>query len=549
MRTTGLLSAVLLCGSWLTPANAQDASCTKLASLKWPNTTFTAAETVAAGDFPVPLLFPPGMPPTVMKLQARCRVTGTIRPTPDSDIRFEAWLPATGWNHRYQQVGNGGLAGAIQIRDMVGAFQRGSATASTDDGHVADGFDARWATGHPEKLVDYGDRAVHLTALAAQALVEAYYGERARHTYFTGCSDGGRESLMEAQRYPGDFDGYLVGAPGIDIPNTLISSAGAVQALEALPAAEKIGAAQLTALAKAGMERCDALDGLSDGVIEDPRICRFKPSELICKDTKSSSCLTPGQAAAVQKIYDGPKNPATGDSLAPGRFTTVGTEDRTWPVILVATPFGPPLVSILPGALGQLLYGSDAAVLDLTAATRDAHSLGPVMNSDNPDLRAARAAGKKIIHYHGWPDPNISPEYSLLYFEAVQKALRSDTRDFYRLFMAPGMAHCAGGVGPVWISGFGVSPGNRDGAADNSARPLPPEFDMVSALERWVEQGAAPERFVMTEYRAEGPGIPADGTPVKRTRPICPYPQTAVYAGTGSTDDATNFRCATPARK
>jgi feruloyl esterase len=519
--------------------------CEALKALKLPDTTITTATAMAAGSMEMPAFGP--LPVSTISFLAHCRVAGTIRPTADSVIGFEVWLPVTGWNRRYQQVGNGGLAGSIRYDQLATALKRGYATASTDDGHVtASAFDATWVPGHPEKLIDYGYRAVHLTALAAQKITRAYYGQAADHDYVVGCSDGGRESLMEAQRYPADFDGYLVGAPGIDIPGISISDANNIQAQQALSVEQQPTLAQLQALSRRVLERCDARDGVKDGVLRDPLSCNFKASEMICKGTPDGSCLTSAQAAMMQRIYDGPKDSITGAPLAPGNAGTLGTEDRTWPRLLLDAPSrGANALSgnVASMVIGAALYGKpdlNLATLDLAQATRDTRQrLNPIINSDNPDLRAARQLGKKIIQFHGWADPNIPPQYSLAYFAAVQKSLKRDTSDFYRLFMAPGMRHCNGGVGPAFVGGIGDEP-----------LPADPEHDWISALEQWVERGVAPERIIATEFKLDRPITPmapiAAGTPVKSTRPLCPYPKVAKYQGRGSTDDASNFACAMP---
>jgi hypothetical protein len=523
---------------WFATADAQDA-CSRLTALRLPNTTITAAQAIPAAKVKMPTPHPG--PPRIVALPAHCSVSGSIKPTADSDIRFEVWLPVTDWNGRYQQVGNGGLGGSIQEASMVDPLLRGSATASTDDGHSSPGFDATWALGHPNKLIDYGHRAVHLTALAGEAIVKAYYGQAPGHTYFTGCSDGGRESLMEAQRYPQDFDGYLVGAPGIDIPNNEIEHLHVSQVLHSLGPNGQLTAAQLGTLSRKVLERCDALDGLKDGLLRDPRECTFKATEAICKGTNDRACLTSAQAAAVQRIYDGARDPRTGEQLAPGDFVTMGTESVTWPVILVGKAGGPQIAAIASQAvIGTLLYHDpklDMAQVDLARAARDAkRELAPIINSDSPDLQTARKLGRKIIQFHGWADPNIPPQYSIAYFEAVQKFLRADTGDFYRLFLVPGMAHCFGGVGPTSLGGIDEFPA----AADL-------DHDWVSALEHWVEDGVAPQRMTATEFEVP-PGIPTTAGPaaasIVRTRPLCPYPQVAVYNGAGSSSDAANFRCA-----
>lgn len=521
---------------WIATAAAQDA-CSKLASLQLPDTRILTAETIPAGIYSTIVPGPPNPPELKVQLPAHCRVTGSIRPTSDSDIRFEVWLPVSGWNHRYDQTGNGGLAGVMPDFRMIDPLLRGAVVAMTDDGHVgATPFDGSWAKGHPERLIDYGYRAVHLTALSGQALTAAYYGQKAGHAYFIGCSDGGRESLMEAQRFPQDFDGFLVGAPGIDIPRNGLTHLHVLQTLNALGTAQALTPALLQTLSAAVLQKCDAIDGVKDGVLRDPRQCRFDPHELICKAGTHAGCLSPAQADAVQSVLEGPRDPKTGRQLAPGAWGTLGTESTAWPGIFLGGAGLPPLIEFADrGIISALLYGDpqrDLASVDPVKADADIQKkLAPIINSDNPDLRAARQNNRKILHFHGWADPNISPEYSVAYFEAVQRFLGGDTGDFYRLFMVPGMAHCAGGVGPTTV-------GDVTGSASSD-----PQRDWLTALERWVEQGVAPEKIIATEYE---PGPPNVATKAIRTRPLCPYPAVAVYRGAGSMDEAASFQCRAP---
>jgi feruloyl esterase len=264
----------------------------------------------------------------------------------------------------------------------------------------------------------------------------------------------------------------------------------------------------------------------------------------MCRNANDGSCLTAAQAAAVQRIYDGARDPKTGAQIAPGNFATMGTEAVNWPGIFVDGPNRPALSSFVSkGVIGSLLYHDstlDIAKVDVAKAAQDAkRDLAPIINSESPDLRVARQTGRKILQFHGWADPNIPPQYSIEYFEAVRRFLKSDTKDFYRLFLVPGMAHCTGGVGPTNLSGVFTNPVPDDAA-----------HDWLNALERWVEEGVAPERMIGTEFKLDKPLAPytgpPPGTPIKRTRPLCPYPQVAVYHGQGSPDDAANFSCASP---
>ena len=541
MTKSGRLALLTLVLAMLWAERSFAEPCKDLASLRLADVAITTAELVPAGEFarsqPAPLR---------ADLPARCRVVGVIRPTADSQIGFEVWLPVSGWSGRYEQVGNGGLAGSIAYFLMVPAFLRGAASASTDDGHLsADGFDGQWAIGHPERLKDYGYRAVHLTAIAAEALVRAYYGRREEHSYFIGCSDGGRESLMEAQRYPEDFDGYLVGAPGFEVANSTIRHLYVYQRLHALGPDHQLTPAQLQAISARALEDCDGLDGLEDGVLRDPRRCRFNAEELVCPNG-GAACLTPEQARAVNAINQGPKDPATGERLAWGYSGTLGTEDRTWPGLLTDAPPVQALVAqASAGIIGDLVYGDprlDLASVDLVKAMRDARSrVDPIIDSSDPDLSRARALGRKILQFHGWADPNIAPEYSIAYFEAVHRRMGPDTSGFYRLFMVPGMPHCVG------APGLGA---NNVGLADKPSQLADADHNWIAALERWVEKGVAPERMIATEFDLgddPSPRAPVLGTtPVKSTRPICSYPKAAVYQGAGPVSEAGSFACKAP---
>jgi feruloyl esterase len=478
-------------------------------------------------------------------------VAGAIRPTPASDIGFEVWLPAASeWNERYLQVGNGGLAGSMSLPhySMVGALLRGAATAGTDDGHIsASAFLADWIPGQPEKLVDFGHRAVHLTAVIGQALVQEYYGQAPQFRYFSGCSGGGRESLMEAQRYPDDFDGYLVGAPGTDIPNTFIEALYIRRALATLPAAEQLGPQELRLVSDAARAQCDLLDGVEDGVLDDPRRCDFDVGALVCSDETDGECLTAAQAEVVKTIHAGLTDPANGELLTPGQRATMGAEDYTWPVILLDDAQGFSLFGAAASAVPALVWqdlGMSVDEVDPVRAVRYAREhLGPIINP-SPDLEAARRRGAKILHFHGWVDPNIPAQHSLDYFEAVQRHSGGDVTDYYRLFMAPGMAHCAGGRGPTAFGGFNFRHVNENGFAGELGAPGTAQHDVLTALEQWVERGTAPDTLIASEFAvdlATSFTLPPR-TAVTRTRLLCPYPQVARHQG-GSVGDAASFRC------
>lgn len=304
--------------------SASAADCNSLSSLKLPDTKITVAESVSAGTFTPPY----GNP--VEKLPAFCRVAGVIKPTSDSTIQFEVWLPAADWNRKYLGLGNGGFAGQIDFSAMGDTLKRGYATAATDTGHEADGVDASWAYKHPEKVIDFGYRGLHETTAKAKAIIQAFYGHAQQRAYFDSCSDGGREALMEAQRFPEDFDGILAGAPANYWTHLLTAGIDVAQALYGDPAAY-ISDTKIPAIAAATREACDASDGAKDGVNGDPQRCAFDPSVLLCKGPESRHCLTAPQVAALKKIYSG-AGPSSAPGVRPGKIflpcESVGVQRR-----------------------------------------------------------------------------------------------------------------------------------------------------------------------------------------------------------------------------
>jgi feruloyl esterase len=376
--------------------------------------------------------------------------------------------------------------------------------AATDNGHDATKTpQGTFAIGHPEKVIDFGYRAVHDTSVQAKAIATAFYGTAPTRSYFVGCSDGGREALMEAQRFPEDFDGILAA--------------------------------------------CDASDGVKDGLVSNPLACRFDPAVLACNSIEGGDCLTAPQLDTVKALYSGPKNPRTGAQIFSGMVTS-GAE---------AMPANRPLwvLGPAPGRSAQASFGVsyyrdvvfeqpgwELRSMDFDRDVRISdEKVAPIINATNPDLRSFRARGGKLLQYHGWADAAIPGSSSIAYYDAVTSFLASvpDPRstvksvgDFYRLFMVPGMAHCSGGVGPVRFGNDATDFGTAPGSAD-------PERDVFTALERWVEQGIEPNRLV-------GSG-PPPGDPAKTmTRPLCPHPQLARYNGSGDIHDAASFSCALP---
>src|SRR5262245_37616929 len=498
--------------------------CGELTQLTFPgNTSVTASEMVTSGTLVTPTNI------TLTDLPPFCRVQGVSRPTADSNIYFEVWLP-TNWNERFLSSGEGGYAGALNYtrRGLDGGLdeivRRGYATTSTDTGHLAS--DPWWAVGHPEKAVDYLYRSKHLVTVAAKGLIEAYYGKPARYSYFNSCSNGGRQALKEAQRYPDDYDGYVVGAPWNFQSHSNAGFVWNAQALSAPGAA--IPTTKLPAINAAVLAACDAADGLVDGVIANPAACKFNPAKLLCQGVESDACLTAPQLTALKKIYAGPRNPRTGEKIFPG--FSVGGELAWTGLVQNLNASG-----LANGYFANLVFEDPAWDYSTFDFDRDMASadrkVGRLGNAIETDLSPARKPGVKLIQYHGWNDQTLQPPYSPEYFEAVAKEMGGfeKTQRFYRLFMVPGMTHCYFGPGASSFGGVG--------------QQIPPARDRVhdiqKALEAWVENGVAPERIIATKY--------VDDAAATRTillqRPLCVYPLVALYDGSGDPNDASSVVC------
>ncbi len=520
-------------------------SCESLTSLRLDHATITSAEIVKAA----PLKQPPNaffkLPPATVP--EHCEVKGVSRPTSDSEIRFELWLPPpASWNSKYFQHGNGGWAGTIPSYDLVTPLARGYAAAATDDGHTGTTIpDASFAIGHPEKLIDFGHRAVHETALQSKAIARAFYGAMPQKSYFVGCSDGGREALMEAQRYPEDFDGIIAGAPANNWTRHFTGFIWNEKALREDPASS-LPPAKLAAIQKAALAACDTVDRVKDGLIEDPRKCTFDPSVLKCAGPDGPDCLTQAQIEAVRKIYAGPKNPRTGEQIYPGYEPGTEALPDSWSIWILG-----PVQSMFGNTFfSQAVYEDpkwDWKSIDYDRDLKFAEEkTGAILNSYSPDLRTFRAHGGKLIQYHGWGDAAIAPRDSIAYYEKVQAFLnrypdpRSDrskpVQDFYRLFMVPGLGHCDGGIGPNKF-------GNSD-IADPNEWPQDAAHDVVLALDRWVTQGTAPDRIIATGKAGADSKDPTKV--IRMTRPLCVYPKVAHYKGSGDVNDAANFDCVEP---
>jgi feruloyl esterase len=494
----------------IAPASSNGTACANLAALTIPAVTIRSATAVAAGPFTPPAAT------TAMTLPAFCRVEATARPTSDSDIHFEVWIPpADAWNGKLEGVGNGGYSGTIGYPAMAAGLRRGYAVVSTDTGHAGD--DMKFGQGHPEKVIDWAYRSIHVMTETAKLIVRDAQGRFAEHAYFVGCSSGGHQALSEAQRYPEDYDGIIAGDPAHNRIRQTFAFLYSWVATHTADGKPILPAAKLALLTKSSVDACDALDGLKDGIIDDPRRCHFDPAKLTCKGAEDASCLTGPQVDAARKMYEGVKNPRTGEPVFTG--WPRGSEGfgespiQSWRQY-VTDPMEPMRV----GFFRYFLFHDpnwDYHTIDIDRDLAYAEQKLPFMSAVEKDLTPFKKHGGKLLMYTGWADPVVPPQDTVAYYDGVVKAMGGleKTRDFYRFFLAPGMGHCSGGPGPS-------------------------QFDMLTALEQWVEKGAAPDR-VIASHITQGK--------VDRTRPLCVYPQVARWKGTGSADEAANFQCVSEA--
>ncbi|MBB5803173.1 feruloyl esterase [Saccharothrix ecbatanensis] len=455
---------------------------------------------------------------------AHCAVLGYVEP----QVRFHLKLPITTYTGRYLQHGCGGYCGALVPPSFpdCGAEVGGLAVATTDDGHVGHGpvpsTDGTWAADDQPARDDLAFRAPHVVSMAAKRIIEDFYGEPPSFSYFSGCSTGGREGLLLAQRYPHDFDGIIAGAPANYLSPLLVYQAWLARANTGADGRPVLTADRLPALHDAVMRHCDHIDGLVDGQIDDPRRCDHDPAALVCPPgADRPTCLTPAQVDAVRRLYAGPTD-AHGRRLYPAGQER-GSE-LAWAGWVIPVPeFGDASLAALLADnylkyMGYPIGTPHSSLADVEFTTREFARLGVEGargNAMSLDLGEFRRAGGKLILWHGWSDQGIPPRGLLDYYERLARHDDRDIRRWARVFMVPGLQHCFGGTGLT-------------------------EFDPIRALLAWVEHGTAPDRIIAAGRDAEGE--------VVRTRPVFPYPLTARYDGTGSIDDAANFRPAPPAR-
>ena len=518
----------LCLGVFGTAAWGQDGSCRQLAKVNLDHTTIVSAEEVAAGK-----LTPPGdgKPNEVYsKLPAFCRVVAESHPSSDSDIKIEVWLPLKGWNGKFLGQGNGGFAGYIDYVGLSHAVRTGYASAATDTGHTT--TDATWALGHPEKMVDYGYRGIHEMTATGEALAQAFYGKAPEHRYFASCSNGGREALMEAQRFPEDYDGILAGAPAYNWTHLLSGGLAVSHKLFGDPASY-IPASKVHAIATAVLAQCDKTH---QGFLDDPRSCHFDPEVLLCKGADNDGCLTAPQVTALKGLYAGAQT-GDGKQIEPGYLPGAEEGKGGWGAWIFGE--GPDKsigAGFVDGYFRDMVYENadlDVKGLNLDEAFQAAVTkTSQEMDAVNPDLGAFRAHGGKLILYHGWNDPAIPSTGTVDYYdEVVERAGAQQADGFVRLFMIPGLQHCGGGPG---LNSFGEGWSGIDGKYADA------DHSITMALEKWVETGAAPEQ-VIAAHVEEVKGKDK----VTLTRPLCAYPKAAKYKGSGKRNEASSWECGT----
>ena len=504
ITTTRLIRATLV-GALLTVAAqaAAATTCADLAKLALPNTTIDRAQLVPPGGFTQPAGRGGAGNEAFIRLPAFCRVAATVKPSSDSDIKVEVWLPASGWNGKFQGVGNGGWAGALGYPAMANAVAAGYATASTDAGHV--GNTAAFALGHPEKLVDMGYRAIHEMTVQGKAVTESFYGRNPSLSFFNGCSLGGRQAITEAERFPADYNGILAGAPAIYNMQIHVGRV-AVNAIAHRSPEAYIPPEKYPAVHEAVMNACDALDGVKDGVLENPLQCHFDPKVLQCKGADAATCLTAAQVDTMRQIYS-PINTGKAGVIPP--ILEPGTE-LSWGTLAGPEPVGtalePMRYIVFKDPTWDVKRFNPAT--DFDRAIEADHD--NVLSLTDPNLKPYFDRGGKLLMYHGWQDPQVPAQSSPRYFNDVLKTVGANAaNNSIQLYMIPGMNHCQGGPGTD-------------------------TFDKMAAIESFVATGKAPAQ-IPASHRTRGS--------VDKTRPLCPFGQVAKWNGTGSTDAAQNFSC------
>jgi len=540
MKTFTAAAAAVACAACFGTAYAdkpaaRGMACGDLVTLNLPDTKIDSAAIVPAGPLSA-ISGSTAVAPTCSsdvaapQVPALCRVQGTIGP---GQIKFEVWLPLQAWNGKYQGLGNHGFAGNIEYTDMAPELVKGYAVSGTDTGHQGTG--TAWML-NQQQIVDYGSRGIHEMAVKSKAIVEAFYGKAPKYSYFNGCSTGGKEGLMAAQRYPDDFDGINVaGSANFDQIGNRIQYVWDGVVSGQLPQTQLAGA-DLTLINKAVLAACDDLDGVADGVLDNPLACHFDPETFVfpfsgvygsiapgqplqCTGAKTATCLTPAQVTALKEVYQGPRNPRTGEEIYPGlpRGSELGWNGHTTSTAIFSTAQQFFQFMVYPNTSGNPALDWNYRTFNFDSDTIYAKEhFSALLDATNPDLSAFRKRGGKLLFTHAWSSTVHTATRSIEYYDQVASLLHGGdndrgylygkTREFFRLFLAPS---AAGSKGPSTL-------------------------DSMPALERWVEQGIAPESLI---------AVHKAGGVVDRSRPLCPYPERAVYLGSGSIDDAANFVC------
>ena len=516
--------------AWGVDHGAPMKTCESLKQLVLPNASITLAETVAAGGFTPPDLKKGEKVPALYKTTpAFCRVVATLKPTPDSDIKIEVWMPSRGWNGKFQGEGNGGFAGYIAYAGLAASVSQGYAAASTDTGHSMQGAD--WALGHPEKVIDYGYRGVHEMTVDAKNIVKAFYGDDAKRSYFASCSNGGRQALMEAQRFPDDYDGIIAGAPA----NAWVPMlTGGLKFLQTLDQAGYIPPNKIPTISKAVIAACDAQDGVTDGILNDPRECHFDPSTLLCKGADSNACLTAPQVNSLKIIYAGAHD-SNDKPIFPGLLPGAEEGRGGWATWVTGSEQGKSAGAFfVTGYFANMVYGKsdwDFKTANIDDALKLAYAkTGDPLDAMNPDIKPFLSHGK-LIMYHGWNDPGISALNSVDYFNSVVSTVgKQNANQSLRLYMVSGMQHCGGGPGATAF-------GQDEAAPRNDA-----DHDIFTALVQWVEDGKGPSTIIATKFKERYLQSTLPPQP-EMTRPLCPYPEAVQYRGTGDLRVAASFVC------
>jgi feruloyl esterase len=531
LRKVGLLIVI----AWAAAIAGADSgraadACASLKDLKIEGATMTAAESVPAGSFTA------ADSKSYANLPAFCRVTATLSPAHDSAIRVEMWLPEDGWKGVFEGTGTGGFGGRFIYPALASGLRLGYAVINSDEGTVpATALNGDDLIGHPVKWRDWGFRAAHLMTVVGKEIAQAFYNDEPVHAYFSGCSTGGQQALIEAQLYPTDYDGIVAGAPVVNRTHLHAAFVWDYQAAQRVAGAA-LGHEKLMLLKRAVVAACNPGAGAvaSDTFVADPLHCSFDPASLVCKAGDAPDCLTPEQAETAARFYAGPKNPRTGEQIYPGWAR--GSEG---PAFGWAYEEGDPPLSIKEPALDSVfkwVFGPtwDWRSFDFDHDMAEADAvLGPDVNGNTvANIDAFKAHGGKLLMYQGWADSIVNPLATIAFYETLAKAAggQNQLQSSARLFLLPGVEHCGigGGEGP---NGFG-------GGQGLPAPVVDAEHDVLAALAEWVETGAAPEKLIATKYQGDDPT-----KPVVMQRPACPYPKRARYTGSGDTNAAASFVC------